>query len=419
MHHTFNIPISVSWTRVKDEAAFRDASLRYTITDAPGGQPVTRGRLLAEPDIDLSHYTFKAGIDWLAVRVSFPSERSWREVRATINPVVKEPGKGGVFVYGPDWEENYTGEEFIIRMNDPTRDRVNRMWLALWSKVRPPHKLVPQHRVVALEVFVDIFPKKRNGDTDRDLWARRAMMSDLLRKHVIFDRSWLKDEAFGEKDDWPRFVASYEKSNTEKPLTKTQHLIRARQGPPPALSKRMDELCWWARDAKHHIEVPLNATMYFGGEHRPLMIRLQDKVQDLRKVETAIDLKPEQRRSRIEVQMKNTPELNILGGEGIETIDDLRTYKFKRLRKAFFAFQMPTLEKTAEGGPTEAEVEIMKLTGSLGLDLHQRGSWDYAEITGSATCQEDGPGRLARKGYGTRFTSLNKKVVLALNKLTW
>lgn len=199
MHHTFNIPISVSWTRVKDEAAFRDASLRYTITDAPGGQPVTRGRLLAEPDIDLSHYTFKAGIDWLAVRVSFPSERSWREVRATINPVVKEPGKGGVFVYGPDWEENYTGEEFIIRMNDPTRDRVNRMWLALWSKVRPPHKLVPQHRVVALEVFVDIFPKKRNGDTDRDLWARRAMMSDLLRKHVIFDRSWLKDEAFGKR----------------------------------------------------------------------------------------------------------------------------------------------------------------------------------------------------------------------------
>ncbi len=111
----------------------------------------------------------------------------------------------------------------------------------------------------------------------------------------------------------------------------------------------------------------MNATMYFGGEHRPLMIRLQDKVQDLRKVETAIDLKPEQRRSRIEVQMKNTPELNILGGEGIETIDDLRTYKFKRLRKAFFAFQMPTFEKTAAGGPTEAEVEIMKLTGSLGL----------------------------------------------------
>ncbi|MBN9678815.1 hypothetical protein [Salipiger bermudensis] len=106
MPRSFTIPIEINQKRVDDEAGFRDLSLRYTLKDAPAGQPVRRGRLIAEPVIDLNDYSFEAGIDWIAVQVSLVSWTSWRELRTIIKPAVQCAGKGGVFVFGPKWEEN-------------------------------------------------------------------------------------------------------------------------------------------------------------------------------------------------------------------------------------------------------------------------------------------------------------------------
>ncbi|QFT62693.1 hypothetical protein [Roseivivax sp. THAF30] len=61
----FRIPITTSEVYDVDALPAESLWLGYDLSDAPGGQSVTRGRLLAKPRLDLNDYNCKAVFDWI------------------------------------------------------------------------------------------------------------------------------------------------------------------------------------------------------------------------------------------------------------------------------------------------------------------------------------------------------------------
>lgn len=161
----------------------RSVGLPFRLEEVDSGQPITRGRMVVEPEIDLRDYRFKAVIDWLEISV-----RANKPV-STINlgPRLAKRFPGyGLYVSGRERRDGYYGDKLLIRLQDPTERRVEDLMRFLgglpeFSGQNPQDR----HELTGLEVAVDIYPIHARKLSEEELIERRVRMSEVVRRFIM------------------------------------------------------------------------------------------------------------------------------------------------------------------------------------------------------------------------------------------
>lgn len=164
--------------------------------------------------------------------------------------------------------------------------------------------------------------------------------------------------------------------------------------------------------------MPINATMYIGAENSEVMLRLQDKITDQRRDSDEVkELPLDARRTRVEVSMLkvNWERQSFLSKMGLHSVKDLQDFRFRKLADRAFRFQKPTISTIVKGVPNPAELYIFRETGLIGLDFSQR--CRSLERSRSGSMRAKTVRRLGAKGFGLRYTRMNKRVGAALDRL--
>ena len=94
--------------------------LTYTIGPPPGSQARFRDRLVGTPVVNLSAYEIKATFDWLDIYLPTKGRHQARNVHAKLMKLnEKHRGFTSCHVKGPRGENGYTGDAFVVRLQDP------------------------------------------------------------------------------------------------------------------------------------------------------------------------------------------------------------------------------------------------------------------------------------------------------------
>ncbi|MGR3496576.1 hypothetical protein [Citreimonas sp.] len=137
--------------------------LGYRILPDPGVQPRLCGRLFLEPDLRLDEYEFSARFDWIDIAVTTPGEHQALNVQRWLAAESKTiPGFSTCYVSGPDRKrKRYQGRAFCIRLHDPDPRHLPKILLHLCRKYTCVTRSPDEIRVHALEIAVDVYPKRR------------------------------------------------------------------------------------------------------------------------------------------------------------------------------------------------------------------------------------------------------------------
>ncbi|MAM59864.1 hypothetical protein [Maritimibacter sp. UBA3975] len=341
------------------------------------GEPTERFEL--RPTLDLGDYRFRAEVDWVEFEARTVETTQSRHVHALLQKALVAMGFSPKIWVGGQVRSrksgapkgSTTGRIFWVRLQDPTPKLVRAVIAALMStgKIEVDTETP---RVTGIEVAVDVYPNKAGEITDRELTIMRLKMSEYLCKH--FAPSDLFNEHYADR---PRWVGSDKKA---------KHLIygpKQRDGDArfrSLMSKHdLNGFLRSASSANNHRSAPVEATVYVGQNHGPVMWRLQDKTHDERCGETAKLLPIEKRRSRIELTMLKTDgewerdDYDVPGAIGLESLWDASGFKFEKLKTMGFNFQIPTVACSKEDplSPDEMEIEIFATSGVCGLRQYQ------------------------------------------------
>ena len=388
--------------------------LDYHCHAAASRQARLQGRLALEPDVDLADYTMQAVIDWIELGFVTADRHQSLNIGGHINKTLAKTGwREDSHVHGVERKDGYLGQVFLVRVNDPTPEKIRRVCSAIQSFCRLRRRADGRRFVITgIEVAVDIRLALKDPEPE-DRVRARWRMSELLRKHLAVRPGFLSTDR-----DLPR--VTFEDAQARR----TKKILEPRKEMPGQAPQSLDLRLRLAAQAHgKHVKPPLDGTFYVGADDAPVMLRLQDKTADSHGAgKGRVLLADADRRSRIEVRawLPRPDEAGLLASRGLaeitghktgwrcplETLEDLRDAKFEALRKPFFDFAIPTVpavEGTKGLEPDQGQWEVFSRSGVFGLDLYQR-----------RLEKRD----LGRKGYGQAFQQLNERMRQALVHLS-
>ena len=156
------------------------------------------------------------------------------------------------------------------------------------------------------------------------------------------------------------------------------------------------------------------------------MLRVMDKTTDRRHPDKEdVEQLPEQeRRSRVEVTLQSDGD-NVGGAAavGVETIEDLFSFQFQKIRKPIFEFFLPTFNAGDEMADLPFSVKVTERkvfehSGVYGLDRTHRSIQQIRMARYRKREITDKPKALGSKGRLLSYVELNGKVDRALRKLS-
>lgn len=407
----------------------------YVVRPIASQQPITRGRLLLQPDLDLADYTVTAVLDWLEVGFVTEGRHQAQNIATKLNDHLAAAGhRGDCQLRGVERKWGHVGHCFLLRINDATPAKVALACrhLAAHYQLRVLGCGAPLV-VTGVEVAVDLYPDHARLEPEEATLARWRM-SDILSRHIrVHPRLVTTD------DDLPRF-----KDEEGSPVRK---LVITSQ-PPPVRAQRLlgpaaFKLPGAALTLGNHRQPTVDSTFYVGAEASPLMLRLQDKTADSHErrhgQKGRTPLPAERRRSRIEVRamLTDLTEERLAACRGlaelghadpqwackITTLSDLQSANFEALRRGFFDFVLPTVPASDgdEGNaPDKAQWNVFARSGAYGLDLYQSAQHQVALVERLRTpegCKGRSP-RLGSKGHNRAYFELHERVRKALDRLS-
>ncbi|MEN3974295.1 hypothetical protein [Emcibacter sp. SYSU 3D8] len=292
-------------------------TLPYRVGELTGAQARLQGRYVVEPDVDVSGKSFacSAEVDWLVFGVSLRNVTQSVHVSTLLSPILRRQPH----VEGPNGESHYTGNDFRIRVQQPKRRKLDEVLFELddrWGLVGEP-------RPLQIEVSLDFYPKDETDET-------RRMMVGILQRHFL-----APDEHVEGKMAKGRFFFTY-----GNPPRKKTFRIYSKKGATTPL---------------------IDSTVYFGKEGAPVTWRIMDKTTDDRKGVKAMALMQDKKRARIEVTLGDAT----VAAMGLETLDDLKSPFFTKLRKPYFEFRLPTFDEVEGKGIEAAREKYEELRWSL------------------------------------------------------
>ncbi len=380
--------------------------LPYTICPYEGSQARFRNRLVATPAVNLSEYEVKAVFDWLEIYLPTKGIHQARNVHEKLMKLNEEdPGFSSCRIMGPRREKGYTGDAFVIRMQDPQPGTLYGLLKRILEHYCPEGTGLNEIPITGLELSLDIYPAKSSHFEEQAYAARRMLMTELIRKHVSVD------EIFREGKRAARFVHA---DGVGPP--KKQKMIKA----PRVTSKlrkmnaetgiEREDLA--ALNPANHVQPYLDATFYYGEDKKRLHFRCMDKFSDKRIKDDFTVLPFNDTRSRIEFTFMDETPLDGLGpaSVGLKHVNDLELRGMKGFNE-LLRFDLPafTPSEADPNEPNEEEWTIFQKTGIAGLRYYQ----DVSEMLRKTKTRRG----MFSSGRSLRYSEMNRRVAKALKRL--
>jgi hypothetical protein len=391
--------------------------LTYKAKELAAGQRRLNCRWVVYPNIDLSKFACRAVVDWVEIHFTTILPTHFRDVRRVTAYAFGGKKPWIEPVKSSDPTEDHlnpprTSHIFALRVQEPDCGEI----AAALKAVDKKYALNRIPCVAAIEVSIDFTPKT---PCDR----HRSAMVLLLGRHlqpaphdVISRKNDRPRFSWGvRKGDWMFYGSENEVTNRDIiPLhTVGDHTARPGRGAPSFAGGDQPTYA--------------DATLYFGQRGGPVMWRVMDKVKDRqnRKNGTATILPLEERRARIEVELRGSA----LDDLGINDFPKLLAFRFEKLSR-FFQFVLPTFSEDAPPKPNDPAAwasrrrwSKFEVTGVVGLDAMDSAKRNEVRRTRSALARTKLPLRnRERAGKGSRgsfvaYKELNKAVDTSLRHL--
>jgi len=414
-----------------------EPKISYKLEPTKARQPRYNGRYDLRPDIDLGSYRCSAVIDWIEIYFETAEEHQPKNIQRRLAKVLGKAiyvriwdpfanTRGNTYVTPTPQDQ---GTQFVLCMQEPDA----RSLFSSVDAIKSYPDLLPVEyqpiTIEAMELSIDFHPNDQST-------TARLRMTDVLRRHLLPE-----DVIWAHKKGIPRVAFDELTPEGEpkldgngRPRTKTRPLLDI----PENFRDHSNDL----NEATHRANMvrlktdrrrlarfgPVTGTYYAGAQGDPLMVRINDKVEDKRNFEkgTVQLLTQKQRRSRIEVEVKG-PVLNELG---LTSIEDLGSFNFGKLRKYAFDFCIPVVDMPAGVGEARTQsalkqspqVKAFERNGILGFKAacysqHRREAETLLEkrMLGE---QCEAPRDMGVKGYTVGYEELVTVVNSRLGNLT-
>ncbi|NDR55477.1 hypothetical protein [Aliiruegeria sabulilitoris] len=383
------LPFAVDILKSSKHGTVRSGrSLEYETTVISSGQDVNDGRILLTPKIDLKKYRFTAAIDWIEIAFNTPGKHQALNVSRHIE---RRLGFRS-WVSGPVRDKaGYKGQSFILRLQSPAPNEFWRLCDELEGSYYRVRKIGRGAiRVTGVEVALDIYPKSGCGE-------ERQLMSEVVRRHHLPDiYYWL------EQDRWPRSFY-WAGRNPIWPINAPTRNHKRRSAPNSSNNVTAGYLRDLSPDS--YRQAPVDGTFYEGKKEGELLFRIQDKVADKRDKRTGseIELAPDQRRTRIELQV---------GYGAFEGCGAMyrrgEPFRFVDVMRNQFQLLLPSLTPD-DVQIQQSEWEVFKNAGVLGLDRYQRALLKEDRLTTIRSRKGERRPKLGVKGRAKAWSEFNKR----------
>lgn len=384
----------------------------YRVDPCEGSQKRFKGRLYAEPQVDLQEYEFRAVFDWIEVHVETARVFSAVNLQRRLTALNKGfKAFRTCHVTSPTRERWYSGRGHVIKMQDPAPDGLPGLLRAFLREDCVPGYEREEIPVTGVELSLDVYPAPRFCRDEADYAVRRMLMTDLMRKHVAVD------EVYRAGQRRPRFVFQ---DGTRKT---TQHLVAPGGSHIHALRKISRETGAKYRDVascdpESHHQPCIDATFYFGQKGERLLYRQMDKITDNRAGDVADDLPYPKTRSRLEFTFMDQTPGDGLGPRsvGIQNITDLALDGLTSFN-TMLIFELPTFDrdKRDPGVPDQQAWEIFAKTGVAGLS--QRDDAFDLLVGDRDALRQKSRREVVSSGRNLRYSTMNSRVTKALRRL--
>lgn len=274
-----------------------------------------QNRYCLEPDVNLKDYRCHAAIDFVEFEFTSADPTQFRYVQDLVErtaPVRKPNVKRRNGTEG-------SATEFSVRVQDPTV--ANLLAISAAIEARFGCKVPPKIRVI--EVSVDFYPRKPDDA------AREIMVGVLQRTYCA------KHDVYDDPMSRPRFFGAAGKKRF------LQRWFKHTNGRTDMIAQDA-----WLDPLRSNVP-PVDATMYFGPKEGDVQIKIMSKVSDQRKRDKkkVIALSDEAKRARIEVTLRG----DALSRHGLNTLSDLKDFRFNTLQGDYFHFALPTFQERKTG----------------------------------------------------------------------
>lgn len=401
-----DIPLIFNDPRYPGSVEREHLCLPYTIRPCDQSQGRFRGRLVATPAITLSEYDVKAVFDWLEIYLPTKGRHQARNVHSKLMQLNREhPGFTSCRVQSPWRKSGYTGDAFVIRLQDPQPEGLYGLLGRVLMHYCPEGTRLDEIPITGLELSLDIYPAKKLHFDEQAYAVRRMLMTELIRKHVSID------DTFRDERMLSRFVYA-----DGKGPSKTQYLIKA-PGITAEIRKMMSETGIDREDLaaltpKNHTQPCLDGTFYYGERNKRLFFKCMDKFSDRRAKEDFTELPFDKTRSRIEFTFMDEIPLDGLGPASVDLthVDDLQLRGLVGFNE-LLRFDSPTFTPSEEdpNEPRDDEWMIFQKTGIVGLRFYQ----DVNERMKKTKTRRE----MFSSGQSLRYSGMNRRVAKALKRL--
>lgn len=409
------------WDEHTDPPYVDYESVPYAPAKNRSPQPVLKGRQILSPRLDLNDYSCDAIVDWLEFELVTPGKHQALNIqRFAAEALARLGSRSTVYVCGPNREVRYTGERFMVRVQEPCPRLLALFLKDLTGRYAPEIGDPGTLRVLGVEISVDF----RVGGAVRLSRDRRNLLrwriADVLRRHLRADPALAEA-----KDGAPRFHV------TRKGKSDAQHVIDFHGRVPKRVSVELERLGFSQALSRvftlgaHH-EVPIDSTFYVGSRNFPIQLRVMDKRTDRKNPAAAsVELLDEvDWRARIEVSLPETRDWETSAAPlGLKRVRDLYGFDYQSMRRLFFDFYLPTMGSAEVGDlmpfPVSlSEHEVFARSGAYGLDRLHRLLHDLELELYRRRLIARKPLRLGKKGRMVSYVALNQKIDRALRGLS-
>ncbi len=422
----FDVPLlfntAPTWPALRDPPSLQYMSHVYQPNPGGNPQPLFKDRIILKPDIDLNRYRCRAVIDWIEVRLDTVRVHQARNIQRTAAGFLTDIGStSSVFVSGLTRQSGHTGSTFLLRIQQPQPQVLLAFCKKLITKYDPDLESVGEMPITGIEVSVDFYVKNHRtlGEDAQNLL--RWQMTEVLQRHLkpgkaLTEMDWNYPRFFSETNGKTGSKPSVGKSSTRATSKQCAEIDRL----------GLEENVLVPLRIGAHKQTPIDTTYYIGKKGSAMLLRVMDKTTDKRDPvrNTFVNLSPADRRSRIEVTLlKNADETGGPAAVGLETLQDLRRYSFRDIRKLVFEFFYPTINSADETEDLPfpvniTELEVFKRSGVYGLDRVHRSIADIGSRRYRKKELACKPTPIGTKGKALSFLDLNRKIDRALDPLS-
>ena len=411
-----------TWSNASGPPSIQYAIAPYQASQNASIQPVLRDRLALQPDIDLNQYHCRAVLDWVELRLDTTGKHQSVNIQRFAAKVLGDHGSSSsVFVWGSGRKVRYIGSQFILRVQQPEPCVLIPLCKQLYQKYLPGACSIAELQIAGMEVSVDFVVKgqQRLSPDTRNLLRWR--MTELLRRHLKPHEVLTEEERC-----YPRFYSDATGKGSAVFFVETKKPKAFGNAYTEIMKLGLPMSVLGPLHRSSHNQAPVDTTSYIGEKNCPVMLRVMDKTTDRRHPDKEdVEQLPEQeRRSRVEVTLQSDGD-NVGGAAavGVETIEDLFSFQFQKIRKPIFEFFLPTFNTGDEMADLPFSVKVtergvFERSGVYGLDRTHRSIQQIRMARYRKREITDKPKALGSKGRLLSYVELNGKVDRALRKLS-